>query len=50
MIVCKLNISRSFTVVLDGNFLMVLFTDLQEAHIDEGFKKDLAFHFIDSYG
>lgn len=48
MFMTELNRACCFSVVLDGYFLFVLFSYLQKAHIDEGFEKNLTFHFIHS--
>lgn len=50
MVMAKFDCTCGFSAVLDSYLLFVIFSDFQEAHIDEGLEEDLAFHFIDSDG
>ena len=44
----KLDGPRCLTAVFYGNFLMVLLTNLKEAHVNERLKQNLTFHLVDS--
>ena len=48
VVVTKLNRACSLAVVLNSYLLFVFLANLQEAHVDKRFKKNLTLHFVDS--
>lgn len=50
MVMAKLDRTNCFPVIFNCYFFLVLLSDFQKAHINEGLKEYLAFHFIDSDG